>query len=285
MPADTPNPEIALAMAALIVALAAAWFRIPGLGWWERPLAQLARRKRLSILIAILAPLILRAMLLPLFPAPEPRVHDEFSFLLAADTFTHGRLVNPTHPLWVHFESVHILMRPTYASAFPIAQALILAAGKLLGHPWLGVWISTGLMCGAICWMLQGWLPPRWALLGALFVILHIGVSSYWMNTYWGGSVAAVGGALVLGALPRIIRAPSWQCATVMGIGLVILAQSRSFEGAVFALVVAVPLFTWMLGKRRPPVRVTLRQVILPLTLIIAIAGLGTAYYFSHVTG
>ncbi len=285
MPADTPNPEIALAMAALIVALAAAWFRIPGLGWWERPLAQLARRKRLSILIAILAPLILRAMLLPLFPAPEPRVHDEFSFLLAADTFTHGRLVNPTHPLWVHFESVHILMRPTYASAFPIAQALILAAGKLLGHPWLGVWISTGLMCGAICWMLQGWLPPRWALLGALFVILHIGVSSYWMNTYWGGSVAAVGGALVLGALPRIIRAPSWRCATVMGIGLVILAHSRSFEGAVFALVVAVPLFTWMLGKRRPPVRVTLRQVILPLTLIIAIAGLGTAYYFSHVTG
>jgi hypothetical protein len=285
MPADTPNPEIALAITALLVAIAAAWFRVPGLGWWERPLGTLARRKKLLIVIAILAPLLLRALLLPLFPAPEPRVHDEFSFLLAADTFTHGRLVNPPHPFWVHFESVHILMRPVYASAFPIAQAMVLAAGKILGHPWIGVWISTGLMCGAICWMLQGWLPPRWALFGTLLAILHFGVSSYWMNSYWGGSVAACGGALVLGALPRIMRAPRWRCAAVMGVGLVVLSQSRPFEGAVFSLVVAVPLFTWMLGRNRPQVRVTLRQVILPLTLILAIAGIGTMYYFSRVTG
>ena len=284
--ADVVNPEIAIAGGTLIVAAAGAYFGIRRLGWWERPLARLARRKKLAILVAALTPLVLRALLLPLFPAPEPRSHDEFSFLLAADTIAHGRLVNAPHPFRMHFESMHILVRPVYMSAYPVAQGVALAAGKVLfGHPWAGVWLSAGMMCGAICWMLQGWLPPRWALLGAVLVILRLGVSSYWMNSYWGGCVAAAGGALVLGALPRIMRTPHWGYATTMGAGLAILANSRTFEGGVLGLIAAVPLFMWMFGKRGPRRGVALRQVILPLALMLAVTVAGLGYYFARATG
>ncbi len=219
---------------------------------------------------------------------PPPQSHDEFSYLLAADTFAHGRLTNPTHPMWVHFETMHVIHQPTYMSKYMPAQGLILMVGQLIsGHPIVGVWLSMAFMCAAICWMLQAWLPPRWALLGGLLAIIHpnIGIGNYWAQSYWGGSVAAAGGALLLGGVRYLVRRPRTGYAIAAGLGLTILANSRPYEGLILSLPVGVGLFIWLLGKQRPALGVMMRRVILPFAVIGIITVGAMGYYNYRITG
>jgi len=272
------------------VAFALALLAPPALRRWldgaERGFAQLARRRAASIALAALAALALRAAVLPVSPIPDPHVHDEFSNLLAADTFAAGRLANPPHPHWEHFETFHVLQQPTYASKYPSAQGLVMALGqKLFGHPWYGVWLSMGLMSAALCWALQGWLPPRWALFGALVVAARLCVFSYWVNTYYGGAVTAAGGALVVGALPRLLRRWRARDAFAAAAGLTVLANSRPFEGALCAaLLGAAPLWRIARGSVRVP-RGALARIVLPGAAVLAVTAAAMAFQYWRVTG
>ncbi len=132
---------------------------------------------------------------------PVPQVSDEFSYLLMSNTFASGHLASAAPPFPEFFDTFQVLVRPVYASKYLPAQGFFLAIGEVLtGHPVVGVWLSTALACAATCWMLQAWIGSVGAVVGGFLMVMHLGVLSYWSQTYWGGMVPALGGALFLGA-------------------------------------------------------------------------------------
>ena len=216
----------------------------------------------------------------------EPAVHDEFSYLLAADTFAHGRLSNPAPVFPEFFEAPHVLVTPTYNSKYPPGQALMLALGtRTLGHPIWGVWLSCGLFAASLCWMLQAWSSRRWAIALTLLTTVTLGTSSYWAQSYWGGMLAATGGALLLGGLRHTIHRARVHVSVLMALGIVILANTRPYEGALLCFPAGLLLTHWLLRSRLTPFSTKVRRVVIPASVVFVAGGLCMGLYNRAVTG
>lgn len=231
---------------ALVTTLALARFGIAENPKFNDKIRQIALNRRFIISTIGCLTILGCVAVAGLIHEPVPRIQDEFSYLLMSETLASGHLSNSTPPLPEFFDTFHVLMHPVYASKYFPAQGLFLAIGeKLTGHPAVGVWLSSALACAATCWMLQAWIGPVWGLLGGLIMTIQIGVFSYWSQSYWGGMVAALGGALFFGAVRRLWEQLSWRNALLMAAGLVILANSRPLEG----LLAALPLSMFFLHR------------------------------------
>jgi hypothetical protein len=281
-----PVTWLELELAALLLVLAAAlgtgWGRSRALRCPARALAHLARRPARAPAAAAALALLLAAAL-SLARPPVPAVHDEFSYLLAADTFARGRLANPPHPLYEHFETFHVIQRPSYASKYPPVQGLFLALGQRLGSPIAGAWLATGLAAAALTWMLQGFVPRRFAALGGLLFAVHPTFQVMWGQSFWGGAPAVLGSALLLGALPRLLAQPRAGAALALALGATVLANTRPYEG-LLACLAALPVLSVALSRGGHPLRRWLRAAAPAAALLAAVAG-GTAYSNWRTTG
>jgi hypothetical protein len=221
---------------------------------------------------------------------PPPRIHDEFSYLLAGDTYAHGHVAYPTHPMWRHFETFHELQVPAYASKYPPAQGLVLALGQVLtGAPIVGVWISCALMVAAFNWMLRAWTSARWAWWGAIAAGLWItgqhAREAYWATSFWGGAVAAMAAALVLGGVRRLARRASVPDSTAIGVGIAVLANSRPLE-AIFFVVVPAAVVAWLFSRLLLAKQMRLAAItVVPMLLVCGATAVGMAIMNYRVTG
>jgi 4-amino-4-deoxy-L-arabinose transferase-like glycosyltransferase len=187
------------------------------------------------------------AALISLYVHPAPRIHDEFSYLLAADTLLHGRLSNPTPPAWEALQSFHTIMQPSYASKYPVGAGLLVAIGwMVLGSPLASSWLAAALLAVCVTWMIAGVLPKRWAILGGAMVSLSPFIQLAWSQSLLHGFLPACGSALLTGGILRLRRRVEFWSGLASGCGVGLLAISRPFEGLCCTAICAMLLwFAW----------------------------------------
>ncbi len=236
----------------------------------ERRVALLSAKPALSALLLVAAAMLLRLALLPVEPAPVPLYHDEFSYLLGADTFAHGRLTNPTPAVPIAFETIHTNMWPTYQSMYMPGTSLLLTLGAALHLPWLAVLLVTAGFCGAVYWMTAAWLPRPYALAAGIVAIAVTESMNWWFDNYFCIALPALAGALVLGSLPRIAARRTAAATLPLGVGLVILMMTRPYEGVCLTL---PPVLVLIWHLRAAGIRRLLALSAPPLALLVLAFG------------
>ena len=253
-------------------------------GWLASASRSVAHGRAVTVSGVFLTVFLGRLALLPVVHVPAPKITDEFSQILASDTYASGRLTNPTHPLWSNFETFFVNQKPTYHSMYPPATGLFMAAAQAItGQPWYGMLFSVAAASAATCWMLLGWVPPRWALWGTLIFVL-LATKARLTENYFGEGVIVLGGALVVGAVPRIVQRRSMAAAIWLSVGIALLVTTRPYEG--FFLVSGISGVALWWARRCGFKPMALLKTIAPamLTILMPVL-LGVGYLNWRTTG
>src|SRR5207248_2661209 len=102
---------------------------------------------------------------------------------------------------------------------------------------------------------------------------------------YFGGAVTALGGALVLGALPRIKRSQRIRDALLMGAGFALLINSRPYETLFFSVPIVAALTFWISKKLAQDSQQVVLRVVLALVLVLTTTAAFMGYFFWRTTG
>jgi len=171
----------------------------------------------------------------PLYQLP-PAYHDEFSYLLQAETFRAGRLSWPPQTVAGDaFHQIHVLNRPRTASRyFPWTGVWILPF-LLAGLPIAGHWLAGALACMLFHRILRTVVSAWAANVGGLLLALSPGLALF-SNLLLAHHPTLLALAVFLWAILQVSDRSRWPMAAVAGTALACAMLGRPMTAAGFAL-------------------------------------------------
>jgi hypothetical protein len=273
----------ALTAAAILVAFRAPAFASKLFASIERNGARLASRPILTIIGLAVCAVILRSALIPVLGTPQPVIPDEVSLLLQADTYASGRIDNPS--VTPSFSSFYTLVSPTYASTYPVLRSLPMAIAQSFGFgPWIGIFAINIILVIAVYFMVRSYFSVELAILMSLIVILRFCLFNFWINSYLGPTITALGGVLLVYGYKKISIKRTLAAGLVVGVGLFFLMTTRPYEGFVFSIPFVVAISIMIFRESRKSMRAAAMAAFFPTLLTVAGLGL-TVVHNNAVTG
>ncbi|MBX9655128.1 hypothetical protein K2Y11_16060 [bacterium] len=148
-----------------------------------------------------------------------PAFHDEYSYLVQAETFLGGKLTWPVPPAAEHFHQVHVLDRDgIIASRYFPAVGAWLAPFLLFGSPVWGMWLAHGLTTGFLAIA-----ASRVSLLAGAIVGFWVGASAglvVFGNTLLSPTVAVMGLAVSWWAYQETLDSQRKRFALIAGLAI-----------------------------------------------------------------
>lgn len=214
-----------------------------------------------------------------------PAFHDEYSYLIQAETFLAGRVSYPSPPLPEVFDQIHVLNTGRFASRYFPGTGLWLAPWVACGHPLWGEWWASA--CAAMLFSLCGRElgGSRVGYLAGLLVAFAPGIALF-SNLLLAHQPTLVGLGLFLLGWLRLLRSRSIGWGVASGTGLAFAMLCRPMTAAGFALPFGVFTLFWMI-RGTSDSRGVWRRCILGASLgwPLLVAGGGLFYYNLKTTG
>lgn len=172
-----------------------------------------------------------------------PVYHDEYSYLLQAQTFLSGRLSWPPQTVTPDlFHQVHVLNQPRTASRYFPWTGLWLSPFLWLGHPIWGQWLAGGLACVFCSLSLQQLAGRAAAAFGGVLLAVSPGLAVF-SNLLLAHHPTLLALSVFLWSFLRMMRSGRGRDALLAGIALALAMLGRPMTAAGFAL----PFGIWML--------------------------------------
>ena len=192
----------------------------------------------------------------PLYQLP-PAWHDEFSYLLQAETFRAGRISWPARTVAGDvFHQVHVLNRPRSASRYFPWTGIWILPFSAVGLPIAGHWLAGALACMLFHRILRTLLSVWAANIGGLLLALSPGLALF-SNLLLAHHPTLLALAVFLWAFLHWQNHGHWAMALLAGTALTCAMLGRPMTAAGFALPCGLLLLKQVLKPQTPEQRVT----------------------------